>query len=172
MASHVALLRAVNVGGVKVSMADLRELAEHQGFEDVATYLNSGNLLLNAGQEGAPAVQRALEAALQQRYQRESQVMVRTPAELRRALDRQPFEDDDPTHLQIGFCSAAPAAGGRERLGDIAPEECVVDGREVFVHYPNGVGRSKLTNTVLERRLGVRVTLRGVKTVGALLDRC
>jgi uncharacterized protein (DUF1697 family) len=139
----------------------------------VATHLNSGNLLFTAEEESAAAGER-LEEELAERYGRPIQVMVRTPDELAAALERQPFRGDgyDERRLQIGFLSAQPAAGARDRLGDIAPEECVVDGREAFLHYPNGIGRSKLTATVLERGLGVRITVRGVRTVAGILERC
>ena len=172
MATHVALLRAVNVGGFKVAMADLRESAEALGWSDVATHLNSGNLLFTSSEKAAKAGKR-LEGALTERYGKPIPVLVRTPAELAAVLERQPFRGKrySEGRLQVAFLSGAPAAAARERLDAFEAEECVVDGREAFIHYPQGVGRSKLTTAALERALGVTATLRGVRTVGGLLER-
>ncbi|MDP8943132.1 MAG: DUF1697 domain-containing protein [Actinomycetota bacterium] len=173
MATHVALLRAVNVGGLKVEMADLREIARALGWSDVATHLNSGNLLLTAS-EDSTAVGARLEAALADRYAREVPVMVRTPDELASVLERLPFRGDayDERRLQVAFLAGAPSASTPARIAGADGEEGVVDGREAFLHYPNGLGRSKLTTAALERTLGVAVTLRGVRTVAGLLERC
>ncbi len=173
MATHAALLRAVNVGGVKVAMAQLREIASALGWTDVATYLNSGNLLLTTSEDTA-TVARRLEAALAERYGRDVPVMVRTPDELRSVLDRVPFRGDayDERRLQVAFSAGAPSASAPPRVDGPDGEEGIVDGRETFLHYPNGLGRSKLTNAVLERALGVSVTVRGARTVAGLLERC
>jgi uncharacterized protein (DUF1697 family) len=171
MATHVALLRGVNVGGVKVPMAELRETATQLGWSDVATHLNSGNVLLTTDEDAA-TVESRLAAALEERYGRPLPVMARTPEELAGALERHPFADEDDKHRHIGFLAAAAAADWRERLGDVSPEAVEVDGREAFLHYPDGLGRSKLTPAVLERGLGVPMTVRGVRTVAGLIERC
>jgi uncharacterized protein (DUF1697 family) len=173
MATGVALLRAVNVGGLKVAMADLRELAVGLGWSDVRTHLNSGNLLFTSTEAPAEAAER-LERTLAERYGREVPVLVRTPDELAGVLDRQPFRGEryDERRLQVAFLSGAAAPDALDRIVTSDGEECVVDGREAFLHYPNGMGRSKLTTAVLERAFGVRVTVRGVRTVAGLLARC
>ncbi len=173
MATHVALLRAVNVGGLKVAMADLREIARALGWSDVATHLNSGNLLLTSREEPATVGAR-LEAALADRYAREVPVMVRTPDELASVVERLPFRGDayDERRLHVAFLAGAPPASTPARIAGDDGEEVVVDGREAFLHYPNGLGRSKLTTAALERALGVAVTVRGVRTVAGLLERC
>lgn len=173
MATHVALLRAVNVGGLKVAMADLRETAAALGWTDVSTHLNSGNLLLSTGEDSATVGAR-LEAALADRYAREVPVMVRTPAELSGVLERLPFRGDgyDERRLHVAFAAGAPAAFAPARIAGADGEEAIVDERETFLHHPDGLGRSKLTTAALERALGVAVTVRGVRTVAGLLERC
>ena len=173
MATHVAFLRAVNVGGLKVAMAELREIAGALGWSDVATHLNSGNLLLTSSEDSATIGAR-LDAALADRYARELPVMVRTPEELASVLERLPFRDEayDERRLQVAFLADAPPEDTPARIVGPDGDEGVVDGREVFLHYPNGLGRSKLTTAALERALGVAVTLRGVRTVAGLLQRC
>ena len=173
MATHVALLRAVNVGGLKVAMADLRETGRALGWCDVATYLNSGNLLLTSSEDPA-AVGARLEAALADRYARDVPVMVRTPDELASVLERLPFRGDayDERRLHVAFLAGTPPSFAPARIAGADGEEGLVDGREAFLHYPNGLGRSKLTTAALERALGVAVTVRGVRTVAGLLERC
>ncbi|MDQ3632758.1 MAG: DUF1697 domain-containing protein [Actinomycetota bacterium] len=173
MATHVALLRAVNVGGLKVAMADLREIARALGWSDVVTYLNSGNLLLTSSEDSATVGVR-LEDALTDQYAREVPVMVRTAGELASVLDRLPFRGDayDVRCLQVAFLAAAPPTSTPARIAGADGEEGAVDGREAFLHYPSGLGRSKLTTAALERALAVAVTLRGVRTVAGLLERC
>ncbi len=173
MATHVAVLRAVNVGGLKVAMADLREIARALSWSDVATHLNSGNLLVTSSEDSAMVGAR-LEATLADRYAREVPVMVRTPGELASILERLPFRGDayDERCVQVAFLAGAPPASTPAGIAGADGEEGVVDGREAFLHYPNGLGRSKLTTAALERALGVAVTLRGVRTVAGLLERC
>ena len=173
MATHVALLRAVNVGGFKVAMADLRETARALGWTDVATHLNSGNLLL-ATDEDSATVGARLEAALADRYGRAVPVMVRTPDELGAVLERLPFRGDsyEERQLHVAFLAGPPAASAPARIEGAEGEQAIVDGREAFLHYPNGLGRSKLTTAALERTLGVAATVRGVRTVAGLLERC
>jgi uncharacterized protein (DUF1697 family) len=172
MARQVALLRAVNVGGVKVAMADLRRLASDLGWSGVETYVNSGNLIFDAGVEPPTATKR-LEAALKERYGRAVPVMLRTHEELAGVLERQPFRGAqyEERRLHVAFLAGKAKSGAQKKLADIDPEECVIDGKEAFLHYPNGVGRSKLTLVVLERAFGVKATVRGVKTVSALVDK-
>jgi uncharacterized protein (DUF1697 family) len=174
MPTHVAFLRAVNVGGVKVPMAELRDVAGALGLADVATHLNSGNLLFSTA-DAAGAVAARLEEALQERFDRPIPVMVRSAAELASVLERVPYDraahDDKTVHL--GFLSAPPEEQGViDAIPQAAREQVVVDGREAFLLYPDGLGRSKLTNAVLEKRLRVLTTVRGVRTVAGLLDRC
>jgi len=173
MATHVALLRAVNVGGLKLAMSELREIAVNSAVSDVATHLNSGNLLLTSS-EDPQTVGARLEAALAYRYTREVPVMVRTPDELASVLERLPFRRAayDERHLQVAFLASAPPGSTPARIAGPDGEEGLVDGSEVFLHYPNGLGRSKLTTAALERALGVGVTLRGARTLTGLLERC
>lgn len=165
MGRYVALLRAVNVGGVKVDMAELRALAEDLGFEDVVTVRATGNLVLTADADAAELRSR-LEAALEDRYGRAVPVAVRTPEELRDVLDR--AEDDQV----VGFLLDAPVDDAPARIEGPDGETGVLHGRELLLRYPNGQGRSKLTAARIERELGSPVTVRGVGTIAAVLERC
>ena len=170
--THVALLRAVNVGGVSVPMARLRALAADLGWTDVTTHLATGNLLLATADPSVSVAQR-LSEALRAVIGREVPVVVRTPAQLAAALERvRPvFPDAEPGRVQIAFLDRDPGPNADERLGDFAPDEHRHLGCELALHYPRGQARSKLTTSVIERRLGVVATVRGTATVEGILAR-
>jgi uncharacterized protein (DUF1697 family) len=170
---RVALLRAVNVGGRKVAMAELRAMLEAMGFGGVRTLLQSGNAVFESDAK-AEALETKLEAAIAQRFGLHSDVMVRTPAEMEAVLEACPFPEAakaDPARLLVMFLKRTPDAAGVEALHDAVaamPEQVAVKGREAYLVYPQGVGVSKLTNVLAENRLGVRGTARNWNTVGKL----
>lgn len=167
MATTVALIRGVNVAGRKLPMAELRELVESLGFDDVRTYIQSGNVLFS-GKRPAPAV---LEAAIERRFGLEVDVMLRSPAQIERALERNPFPDADRSKLHVGFMATKPTPAAVAGLdgGPFLPEEFAVVGAELYLHLPNGMGRTKLPDYVI-RRLKVPTTLRNWNTVTKLAE--
>src|SRR5262249_34464560 len=144
----VALLRAVNVGGRKVSMAELRGLAESLGYSEVRTYIQSGNLLFSSARKPAAS---ALEEALATRFGIEVDVVLRSGAELDRVLARNPFPKADPSRLHVGFMAAAPAASAVSSLDTerFLPDEFAVAGAELYLHLPGGMARTKLPDYIL-----------------------
>ncbi len=174
MTTFVALLRSVNVGGRnKVPMADLRALAQSLGFGEVATYVQSGNLVL-AGSGSAAGVGATLEEAVAGQLGVSVRVLVRTKAQLAQVVDRFPFPEPDatPTLHHVAFFDAVPdpaavhaLVGEAERRGS---DRIEVAGSEAFLYCPEGYADSTLTNAVLERRLGVTATTRNWRTVSAL----
>jgi uncharacterized protein (DUF1697 family) len=168
----VALLRGVNVGGSgRMAMADLRACAEGAGFEDVATHIQSGNLLVRTSMRSAEKVARALEDAVEAGLGFRTAAMVRTAGQLTAALDERPFPDADPAALHIAFLREAPAAAkARALVAPAGPDELEVIGREVHLHYPGGSGRSKITGAFIEKALGVPATARRRNVVEKLRD--
>jgi uncharacterized protein (DUF1697 family) len=168
----VALLRGVNVGGSgRMAMADLRACAEGAGFADVATHIQTGNLLLGTSMRSAEKVARALEEAVAADLGFRTAAMVRTAAQLTAALDERPFPDADPAALHIAFLREAPPSAKAEALvAPDGPDELAVIGREVHLHYPRGMGRSKLTGALIEKALGVPATARRRTVVERLRD--
>jgi uncharacterized protein (DUF1697 family) len=175
----VAMLRAVNVGGrSSLAMADLRELTADLGHRDVTTYIQSGNVVFTTDQPSGTVAARQrigdqLSDAIAARTGLQAPVMVRTEAELRAAIAAMPYLDDEPSgsKLMIVFLSAAPTKAAiatldRERF---APDRFEVIGREMYIHFPNGAGRSKLTPNQFER-LGATGTARNLNTVRKLAD--
>lgn len=173
MPRQIALLRGINVGKHRrVGMADLRELLTGLGYEDVQTYLQSGNVLLTSDRP-AEKVQRELEQQIEAKLGVDPLVIVRTRDELADVIARDPFGDvaDDPKRYQVTFLSAEPDP---ERVGkldefDIAPERFVVSGREIYAWHPDGLQRSRLAPALTDKRLGVTATARNWNTVTKLL---
>jgi len=175
MTRYVALLRGINVGGrTRVAMADLRRLALDLGHTQVETYVQSGNLLF-----GSPAGKPArLAGELERRIAKDLgvsvTVLVRTGDDLARVVAANPFlgGSADPAKLHVTFLAAAPDPERGAQLEAPAgqPDQLSLAGREVYLHTPNGYGRSKLSNAFLEKRLGVAATTRNWKTVGRLAE--
>ena len=141
--AYAALLRGINVGGVKLLMTDLARLCEREGFDCVKTYIASGNVVFTSTKKEA-AVRDALEAALAGHMRRPVPVLVRSAAELEATVAANPFPGVAGNRLLVFFLPDPPPKN--VLAGVVAPdgEALAVRGRELYVHYPNGMGRSKL----------------------------
>lgn len=176
MTVHVALLRGVNVGGHNpVAMADLRDLCARLEFHDVRSLLQSGNLVFRTDARRGPALERLLEADVEKRLGLKTTFFVRTAEEWRAVVARNPFREEarrDPSHLLVMFLKDALAMGAVEALrAAITGREVVrAAGREAYIVYPDGVGRSRLTGSLIERKLGTCGTARNWNTVLKLRD--
>jgi uncharacterized protein (DUF1697 family) len=173
LSRQIALLRGINLASKRrVSMAELRELLSGHGYDDVRTHLQSGNVVLTSKVSGK-RLQDELERQITDGLGLEVQVLVRTRDELADVVERNPLGDvaDNPSRYLVNFLSAKPAAQVVRELGeaDVAPEQLVVSGREIYAWHPNGIQRSELTKLLSERRLGVNVTARNWNTVTKLL---
>ncbi len=151
-------------------MAELRRALEHEGLEAVRTYVASGNVVFSSGRERAvlaPLIERVVE----DRFGVSSAIVLRTPKELERVLAAHPF-GTDTSRTYVTFLAGKPAAAGVRRLEalDVEPDRAVVVGSDVFVHYPDGAGRPRLTGAQLERAIGVPGTSRNWRTVTRLAE--
>ncbi len=162
MTTWIALLAAVNVGGRKIIMTELKALAAELGFENPRTLLASGNLVFSAPGE-ADDVEARLEAALAERFGFDCPVMLRSAAEWDAVIAANPFPDaarDDPGHLlAVAFKALVPdEIIERVRAAITGPEQVEGRGRELYFVYPDGIGASTLTpallNTALMKRRG------------------
>jgi len=144
MTSYACLLRAVNVGGTgKLPMAELRAMCEAAGFTDVRTYIASGNVVLRSAST-ARQVQATLEAALADYAGKPVAVLVRTAAEMAAVLDANPFADAAPNRVMVIFLDQPPPPDALHQASGLAGEQFVLGRREIYVHYPDGMGDSKL----------------------------
>lgn len=172
--TYIALLRAVNVGGRgKVAMAALRDCVAALGFADVRTLLQSGNIVLRTDKLDGAKLERVLESEFLKRLSLRTDVIVRSAAQWADLVSGNPFPEEaerDPSHLLAmvakrpvarkafkALQSAIAAAGGRETAGESAGQ--------VYLYYPDGIGRSRVTTALIERALGGPVTGRNWNTV-------
>jgi uncharacterized protein (DUF1697 family) len=170
----VALLRAVNLPGHgKVSMARLGDIAVDLGLGEPRTYLQSGNLVFSAPRSRRSGIGGELEDAIAGEFGHGVRVVLRDRDQMARIATRNPYLDSEtePKLLHVVFLAATPAVGAAEALDpDRSPgDEFTVDGTEIYVRYPNGSGRSKLTLDWFERGLGAVGTARNWNTVVNLL---
>ncbi|HUQ99520.1 MAG TPA: DUF1697 domain-containing protein [Gemmatimonadaceae bacterium] len=171
---RAAFLRGINVGGNKlVSMAGLKTFFEDLGFTDVKTLLQSGNVVFRGKSKNDSQLERLLEKEAQKHLKLECDFMVRSPADLERVVKNNPFPREaksNPSGLIVLFLKTeaeqkhiddlTAAIVGSERVEGI--------GRETYIYYGEGMGRSRLTNAVIEKRVG-RATGRNWNTVGKVL---
>jgi uncharacterized protein (DUF1697 family) len=174
MPTQIALLRAVNVGGLNLAMADLKAMFEALDFADVRTLLQTGNVVFTGGRKTGAALESFLEAETRKRLNLGCDYLVRTSAEWIDLVAGNPFPDEarrDPSHLLVMPLKTAP--GQRE----VAALQAAIEGREVvkakgqvlYIVYPDGIGRSKLTVSLIEKKLGTRGTCRNWNTTLKLL---
>ena len=171
MTTYVGLLRAVNLAGRNtVGMADLRRLLEKLAMRDVSTVLQSGNVVFRAEAQPAATLERTIEETAKKRLGLATDFFVRTAAEWQSITAANPFRAEakrDPSHLVLVVLRDAPdrtAVTALQRA--ITGREVVrVAGRQAYVVYPDGIGRSRLTNALLESKLGTRGTGRNWNTV-------
>jgi uncharacterized protein (DUF1697 family) len=166
------LLRGINVGNRRIAMPALRELLTDAGYEDVQTYVQSGNVVLSTVVSPAD-VERETGRLISERFGFDVPVIVRTRDELAAVVARDPLGHvaDNPKRYQVSFLTAELSGETADRLRAlaVAPEELVIDGREVYAWHPAGVARSKLWNALAGKTLGVGATARNWTTVNTLL---
>lgn len=149
-------------------MAELRDLFESLGHTEVSTFIQSGNVVFTAGRSVTP---KSLQIAIANEFQVDTNVVLRTPSDLERVVKGNPFAGLDASELHVGFMARQPSAGVVAELDAerFRPEEFSVRDRELYLHLPNGMGRSKLPG-YLDRQLQIPSTYRTWTTVTKLVD--
>jgi uncharacterized protein (DUF1697 family) len=144
MTAYAALLRAVNVGGTgKLAMSDLRALCETCGFTKTATYIQSGNVVFET-RRSEPSVKKLLEQELSKKLGKAAAVLVRTKDELAALVDDNPFPKAPSNRVLVLFLDAPPPRGSLDDVVAPGGEELATSGRHIVIHFPNGMGQSKL----------------------------
>ncbi len=170
----VALLRAVNVGGRNLPMADLRRQVAGLGWENVATYIQSGNIVFDAKCSPVEA-EAALEALIAKHHGYEAPAIVRTRAQWANYPGGNPFTEaarDTPNYLLMLISKRPPKADAVEVIQDraAAGEQVRKVGETLWIHFPAGSGTSKLTPALIDRAIGSPATSRNYRTVCTLLN--
>jgi uncharacterized protein (DUF1697 family) len=172
---YAALLRGINVGGKHVvPMAELARLFSAAGCRDVATYIQSGNVVFGADARTVARLPGELAAQIQRRFGVDAPVVLRTHAELAAVAGKNPFVSlgADLARLMVVFLAETPARTALATLDPARspPDELVVRGRDIYLRCPNGYGRSKLTNQYFDSKLKTVSTVRNWRTVLKLVE--
>jgi uncharacterized protein (DUF1697 family) len=172
----VSMLRGVNVGGHnKIKMDALRGLYESLGLRDVQTYVQSGNVVFRTKERNLAALGNKIENAIERSFGFRPVVVLRTSAELKNVIARNPFAKQsgiEPGKLLVTFLASHPAAEALEQVLKIkaGPEEMHIEWREVYIYFSNGQGRSKLSWVSVEKKLKTSGTGRNWNSVNKLLE--
>jgi uncharacterized protein (DUF1697 family) len=175
MPIYASMLRGVNIGGHnKIKMEELRSLFESLGFSNPQSFIQSGNVVFSTRQRNATVLSKRISDAIERTFGFRPAVLLRTTLELRAVVAASPFADRkgiDPSKLAVTFLEVAPGAEIRTKLLaiDCAPEELRVHGRELYIYFPNGMARPKLSMAMVERILKTSCTGRNWNTVQKLL---
>ena len=174
MTRYVALLRAVNLAGKNaVAMPDLRAWIEDLGFSNARTLLQSGNVVFDGREQATDTIEARLEKDAKNRLGVQTSFFVRTGGQIADVIARNPFKKEastDPGHLLVVFTTAELDAAAVRALRDaiVGREVVRAGGRQLYAVYPDGVGRSKLSAALIERKLGTTGTARNWNTVRKL----
>jgi uncharacterized protein (DUF1697 family) len=173
VARQIVLLRGINLGSRnRVAMPELRELFDGAGFDDVRTYVQSGNVVLTSGQ-GPDRLARKCERLIAERFGLDIPMVARTRDEVAAVVERDPLGDvaTNPKRYQVSFLGSELDAETVRKLeaARVEPERLAVVGREVYAWHPEGVARSRLWTLLAGKGLGVTATARNWTTVTKLL---
>lgn len=172
----VSMLRGVNLGPHnRVKMDALRALYESLGFKDVRTYVQSGNVVFRADSRDLARLARQIEDAIERKFGFRTDAILRTAAELRKTIERNPFagrRNLEPSKFLVTVLAGDPDAEARKTVLQIKtdPEELRIEGRELYMYFPNGMARPKLTWSQVAAKLKTSGTGRNWTTVQALLE--
>lgn len=176
MPRYVALFGSINVGGNRITMADLRWAFEREGFENVETVVASGNVLFDFDERPSDGLEDLFAHMMLDRFDIESYVAIRTCAELVRAVEDNPFAVDGADNLvHTLFLGGQPSSADFDGLlaayAGRGPERMAPGDRALYIDYADGVGNSRLTGAFIERRLGVPGTARNLSSLRRMIDK-
>lgn len=173
---YIALLRGINVSGQKlIKMAELRVQLEEVGLQNVQTYIQSGNVVFESNEEDVLKLEQIIANKIKADYDFEVPVMVKDADDLKKAQKNNPYTKDDtrdPKKVYVAFLSEKPRQERMDVLAevDFGSEEYELIGTHFFMHSPNGAGRSKMSNNLIENKLKVTSTTRNLNTIQKLID--
>jgi uncharacterized protein (DUF1697 family) len=171
MQTYISMLRGINVSGQKkIRMADLKSLYESLGFENVQTYVQSGNVVFDSEEQDAIKLRRTIEAQVKSTFGFSVPILIRTGDDFQRIIKRHPFKYEEAIRVLITFLYEVPEQSKWDELSCYTDEvdQFVLGEQEVFLYCPGGYGKTKLSNTFFEKKLGVICTTRNWKSVNAL----
>jgi len=174
--TYAALLRGINVSGQKkILMKDLAEMFAKLGFENIITYIQSGNVVFQSSMKNKEDISSKIVKGIKKEFGFDVNTEVIDKKELQNIINRNPFlnvKGIDETKLHSTILSTAPEKESLNKIAAIdgGKDKIVIAGKTVYLYCPNGYGRTKYTNTVIENKLKVKATTRNWKTMNALLE--
>lgn len=175
MNTYIALLRGINVSGRnKIKMADLKLAFEKNGFKDVTTYIQSGNVIFNSSIAHIDVLEDDIHDIIKKNFNLDVETIVITPGDLKSAIEESPYKpggDIDENRVYMAFLKRQPREDCIQNLADVSllEEYYTIKARLLFAYLPNGFGRAKLNTNLIENKLKVTATARNWKTVNKLL---
>jgi uncharacterized protein (DUF1697 family) len=169
---YISILRGINVSGQKkILMADLKLLYEQLDFQNVVTYIQSGNVIFDSELKSKAELKTKIESRIEEKYHFHVPVELRTNRDFEDIINNCPFApvdlDKDGTKILVTFLSSKPTKANIAKTLEyvVLPEKLIIRDKEIYLHCPKGYGKSKLSNTFLENILGVKATTRNWKSV-------
>ncbi len=176
MAVIISMLRGVIVGGHnKIKMEALRALYESLKLRDAQTYVQSGNVIFRTDERDVSRLTKRIEDGIERKFGFRPSVIVRTAAEMKDVIAKNPFAKRrgiEPSKLLVSFLASDPGEEAREKVRQMKgdPEELRIEGRELYIYFPNGIGRSKLPWARLEKTLKTPGTGRNWNSVTKMME--
>lgn len=177
MTTYISILRGINVSGQKkILMADLKALYEKIGFNNVQTYIQSGNVVFDyTGDKSILAIAEMIEHSIDKKYNFQVPVLVKQADDLISTIKNNPFTEEvavDPSRVAVTFLENQPTAENLKKLEGVEypPDRFIIDGENIYIHCPKSYGNSKLSNNFFEKKLKVRATTRNWKTINKLVE--
>lgn len=175
MTTYISILRGINVSGHHIiKMEALRQLYTDIGFVNIETYIQSGNVVFQFKKTEANLLESKIKKAITNKLKFDVPILVKELSEFKQIVENNPFilnKAIDLAHLHITFLSAKPTQDNFAALiaGNYLPDELKLIEKAIYLHCPKGYGNSKLTNSFLEKKLGVIATTRNWKTANQLI---
>ncbi|SDX24656.1 Uncharacterized conserved protein, DUF1697 family [Lutibacter oricola] len=176
MITYIALLRGINVGGKnRIKMAELKELLENISFENVITYIQSGNIIFNSKKVNKETIQQNISKSIFDKYGYTINTLVISKKELTTIFESNPFikknNSVDISKLYATLFNSTPDLSETEYLENISnTDEFIIDNKTAYIYCPNSYGKTKLTNNIFEKKLKSPATSRNWKTITKLVE--
>jgi len=176
MNTYIALLRGINVSGHKIiKMAELKKMFENTGFQNVKTYIQSGNVVFQTNKSDISELEKLLRNAIEDTFGFDVHIKILIPEEIKAALEENPFMKDNSLDVKqhyFVFLDQIPSEENWNNLKnmELKGEQMALSDKVLFVYYANGAGKSKLTTNIIESKLKVAATARNLNTTRKLLE--
>lgn len=176
METYISMLRGINVSGQKlIKMDGLKDLFIKMGFNNVSTYIQSGNVVFQSPKKDPSVLSNSIEKKIAGKYKFEVPVITRGLNDFRIAFDKNPLlkqKNIDVEKLHVTFLDPIPKKENTDKIKDLdfGKDKFIVLGREVYLYCPDGYGNTKLNNTFFEKKLQVRATTRNLRTARELIS--